>query len=449
MINSNSKNENTTESGFPSAFRISEIILTNAYGKTADIKAIVTGVTVTESIYTFALVATIEIRDTANLFEEYRISGQEKIEITFQKRDRGSKENVKVKKTFYVSEIPIYGKLKDAVQGYQLTCVSSHAFTNHLVSLSRTVTGSLSNQIEKIVRSDLGYTGTIDNTSNSKGNAKLIIPNMKPFTAISWLLRHTYDDNGIPVYAYESLEGFKIKSHKNLADQSSIGLYKFNFLQEQNPGTPEGYEAAKFKILTMSSDLSSSKYIHSARGAYASTTKVVDVSKKKFYDVKFDYRSKFPGTPTFGGNGSKELISSQFKIKDETLNHHHDSLYIYVSENSMAHESYTNYAGLSIYSIGQHQSILENTDSIKHSITIHGDLNINAGKKISIEAPKSIDPQVYKKIKEKDSKKSVMQDMMISGDYLITAVKHTFGSEYSCALSIKKDYSYYTLDSAE
>ena len=71
MINSNSQNENTAESGFPSAFRISSIVLTNAYGKTADIKAFVTQTTITESIYTYSLVATIEIRDTINLFEEF------------------------------------------------------------------------------------------------------------------------------------------------------------------------------------------------------------------------------------------------------------------------------------------------------------------------------------------------------------------------------------------
>ena len=115
----------------------------------------------------------------------------------------------------------------------------------------------------------------------------------------------------------------------------------------------------------------------------------------------------------------------------------------------MAYDLFKNYHDPAIYSIGKHQSMLENLDSIKHSIVIHGNLEVNAGKKISIEAPKSIDPQVYKRIRNKDSKKSALHDMMISGDYLITAVKHTFHEEHNCAMTIKKDYSYYTLDSAE
>jgi hypothetical protein len=449
MINSNSQNENTAESGFPSAFRISSIVLTNAYGKTADIKAFVTQTTITESLYTYSLVATIEIRDTINLFEEFRISGQEKVEITFHKRDRGSKDTTKIKKVFYISEIPLFGKLKDAVQAYQFTCVSEHAFYNHVVSVSRTAKGSISKQISKIMTGDLGYSGIIESDSDSKGNVKLIIPNMKPFTAITWLLRHAYSDGGSPIYAFESLTGFKIKSHKSLTTQESIGTYNFNFLQEADPGTPEGYEQAKYKILSMSSDLNSSKYLASARGAYSSTTRVVDIATKKSYDVKFDYSSKFQDTPTMGDRKSKPLISSNFKLKDETLNRHHDSLYIYLNENSMAYDKYKNYHDPAIYSVGQHQSMVENLDSIKHSIVIHGNLDINAGKKITIEAPKSIDPQVYNKIRNKDSKKSALHDMMVSGDYLITAVKHTFGTEYSCALTLKKDYSYYTLDSAE
>lgn len=449
MINNNSVNENTTESAFPSAYRISDITITNAYGKSFDIKALVTGVTVTESIYSLALVATVEIRDTANLFEEMRISGQELVEITFQKRDRNSKENVKVKKQFYVSEIPIYGKLKDAVQGYSLTCVSPHAFINHVQSISRAVTGSISKAIRQIVSGDLEYSGDIQSDLSSKGNVKLIIPNMKPFTAISWLLRHAYAGSGTPLYAYEAFDGFKIISHEYLTTLDPIGLYKFNFLQEPNPNTPEGYEAAKYKILNMSSELNSSKYIHSARGAYASTTRVLDVAKKKYYDIAFDYDKRFKQMPNISNGKGKRLISSAFKVKDQTLNHHHDALYIYLNENSMAFEGHENYHGIAIHSIGQHQAMLENFDTTKHSITIHGDLNINAGKKISIEAPKSIDPQVYKNIREKDAKKSATQDMMISGDYLITSVKHTFAADYSCSLSIKRDYSNYSLDSAD
>jgi hypothetical protein len=449
MINTNSQNANTAESGFPSAFRITEILLTNAYGKAADIKALVTGVSITESMYTYALVATIEIRDTVNMFEEYRISGQERIDITLQKRDRGSKENIKIKKTFYVSEIPTFGKMKDAVQAFQLTCVSEHAFYNHLGSISRTSQGSISKQIAKIITGDLQYAGIVENDADSKGNVKLIIPNLKPFSAITWLLRHAYSESGSPIYAFESLDGFKIKTHKTLSDQTPVGTYKFNFLQETNPGTPEGYEEAKYKIISMASDLNSSKYLMAARGAYASTTRVVDVAKKKYYDVRYDYNSKFAQLPNMSSGDGKKLISSSFKIKDRTLNKHHDALTIHLNENSMAYDTYKNYHDPAIHSIGSHQSVMENIDSIKHSITIHGDLDINAGRKITIEAPKSIDPQVLNKIKEKDAKKSALHDMMVSGDYLITAVKHNFGVEYSCALTLKKDYSYYTLDSAE
>lgn len=445
----NSANKNTAESASPSAFRVSEISITNAYGKVFDIKNLVTNVSITESLYMFSMVAEIEIRDTANIFEELRISGHELVEIIILKRDKKSSDTVKMKLQFYVSEVPLFGKVNDHVQGYVLKCVSKHAFVNNVTTISRTVSGSMIKALSSIVRSDLGYDGIVESESDAKGNTRAIIPNMKPFTAMSWLLRHSYGESSSPVFAYETMDGFKIHSYAFLTNEKSIGTYKFSFLQDSDPGTKAGFDQQKYKILEMTSDMNSSRYLHSSRGAFASTTKILDYSKKKFYDVKYDYSNKFNAMPRVDHNG-KSILSSNFKVKDQSLNHHHDSLHIYLSENSMAHGSYGNYHYPALQSIGQHQSQLETLDMFKQSITLHGDLDINPGKKITIEAPKAIDPQVYKKVKNADAKKkSTMNDMMVSGDYIIASVKHVFNSEYKCYLMLKRDYSNYSLDSAE
>jgi hypothetical protein len=449
MINANSVNGNSAESKVPSAFVISEIVITNAYGKAYAIKALVTKVTITESLYTLALTASLEIRDTVNLFEEIRISGQEKVEITIIKRDRKSPDSDKIKKVFYVSEVPLFGKISDSVQGFTLSCVSEHAFVNHLTAISRSAKGSIVKQISKIVTGDLAYKGPVYNEAESKGNVCLVIPNMKPFTAISWLLRHSYSNLGSPIYAYETLNGFKITSYERMTTSPSLGTYKFRFTQDNRISTKLGYEEMKYRIISMASNISSSKYLHAPRGAYSSTTNVVDISNKKFYEVKFDYQKQFDRTPTIANKESKPLLSNKFIIKNQPLNHHHDSLQIYINENSKAYEQYVNYHQPAIHSIGHHQSMLENLDNIKHNITLLGDLELSPGKKITIDAPKSIDPQVFKRVKDKDAKKSVMNDMMVTGDYLITSVRHIFDVQYKCELNVKRDYMYYNLDSAE
>lgn len=446
----NSQNVNTAVGAFPAAYRILSIVLTNAYGKEYDIQNLVTKVSITESIHMFSLLAEIEVRDSANLFEELRISGQEKVTITFLKQDMGSNDKTRKEMKFYVSEIPVFGKANDHVQAYTMKCVSEHAFVNNLVSISRTVTGSMLKAVQSIVKNDLQYDGVIESEADSKGNVKLIIPNMKPFTALSWLLRHSYGENGSPVFAYETMDGFKVHSYDFLSTGASIGTYKFNFLQAQNPNKTDGYEKLKYKILNMSSDMNSSRYLHSARGAFASTTKVLDYATKRYYTTTYDYQKKFPNLPTSNKKTGKSVLSNSFKIKDETLNHHHDSLYIYMNENSMANGSYGNYHTPALQSIGAHQSMLENLDLFKQSIVVYGNLDIGAGKKITIDAPKAIDPQVYKKVKSSDAKKlDAMKDMMISGDYLIVSVKHTFEQEHTCQLLLKRDYSNYNLDAAE
>lgn len=449
-VSTNSENKNTAEGASPSAYRITDVSITNAYGKSFDIKNLVTKITITESIYMFSMVAEIEVRDTANIFEELRISGQEQVNIILLKRDKKTSDTTKVKLKFYVSEIPTYGKVNDHVQAYVLKCVSEHAFVNNLVTISRTITGSMFKAVQSIVKNDLQYDGIIESEADSKGNIKLIVPNLKPFVAMSWLLRHSYGENSSPVFAYESFDGFKIHSYKFLTDSESIGTYKYNFIQNASPGTKEGYDQMKYKILSMASEMNSSRYLHSAKGAFASVTKVLDYSTKKYYDVKYDYQSKFKQNPKVDSKNGKSILSTVFKLKDETLNHHHDSLYIYMNENSKAHGSYGNYHYPAIQSIGTHQSMLETLDMTKQSIVVNGDLDLNPGKKITIEAPKAIDPQVYKNVRNADAKKkNALNDMMVSGDYLIITVKHTFEADYKCQLLLKRDYSVYSLDAAE
>jgi hypothetical protein len=449
-ISTGANNKNTSESAVPSAYRIVDVGLKNAYGKEFDIKNLVTKITITESLYMYALLAEIEIRDTVNLFEELRISGQEVITIAIQKRDKKSNDNVNLKMKFYVSEVPTFGKVNDHVQAYVLKAVSEHAVVNNLVSISRTMIGSISKAISSIVSNDLRYNGVVETIAETKGNVRVIVPNMKPFVAIDWLLRHSFGENGSPVYAYDSMWGFKIHSYQHLSTQPSVGVYKYNFIQNSSATTKEGYDQLKYKILNMSSNMNASRYIHSARGAFASKTRVLDYSKKSYYDVEYDYQSKFKTIPKVDYLNGKSVLSNQYIIKDETLNHHYDSLYIYMNENSMANGNYSNYHSPALESIGVKQSIVENLDMFKINISINGDLDINAGKKITVEAPKSIDPQVYKKVRNADAKKkNALNDMMVSGDYLIVTVRHVFDTEYTCDLLLKRDYSNYSLDAAE
>ena len=121
-----------------------------------------------------------------------------------------------------------------------------------------------------------------------------------------------------------------------------------------------------------------------------------------------------------------------------------------MSENSKAHKNYGTYHTPAIQSIGTRQSVIENLDMFKQTITVYGDMEINAGKKLTVTAPKAIDPQVYKKVKKSDAKKqNALDDMMVSGDYLIATVRHVFDTEYTCEILLKRDYSNYTLDAAE
>lgn len=451
MITNGIKNITTADLWNPGAYRLEEVLVKNSYGREFDLKNLVTKIVITESLYMISLMAEIEFRDTVNIFEELRISGHEditikiiKVNVLLPKGEEKEVLNLKLK----VSEIPTYGKANNATQAFVLRCVSPHAFVNNVVTISRTVTGSILKAIQSIIKNDLVYDGVIESEASAKGNVKVIIPNMKPFKAIAWLLKNAFGSNSSPIFVYDTLHGIRIHSYDFITRAESVGEYNLYFLEQAAEHTIEGYVKRKYKILSIASDMNSSRFIHSDRGAFASTTKILDYAKKKYYDVKYDYSAKFHELPRVDHAG-KSLIPSNMKIKDESLNHHHDSFTMYMSENSMSYGSYENYHYPALQSMGMKRSILEGLELYKHTLKVHGDISkLNPGNKITILAPKSVDPKAYKASKnDSHALDDYGKDDMVSGDYIIVSSRHTFEEQYTCELLIQRDFSNYSFDS--
>ena len=443
MYNSGGLIDTTRERKDPSAYQLKEISIKNAVGKVYNITQLVVETSITESVYTLALTAELSVRDTVNLFEELRISGQELVKITFIVQDpKGPKKTVT--KDFLLSQITAFGKVNDAVQAYTLKLISPHAFINQVSRISRAGDGSVVDQIKKILKNDLQYNGDIIVDAESKGNLKLIYPNMRPFMTIEWLQRRAFDDTGSPIYVYETFDGMHIRSYASMAIENVLANYTIAFKQGKNPNTKEGFEEGKFKVINISSDMNSSKILQARAGAFASTTKVLDYSTKKYYDVKYDYISHQGKFIKADPTKKDPLISSAFLIKGETLNKHSDAYVMYMNQNSLAWDKMQNYHEPALQTMGSFVSMLEAIDNNKQSITINGNPECVAGSKIFIKAPKAIDPEVWKRAKgNSESDKGALADMMISGAYIITSIKHKLAEKYTQEMMLKRDYTNY------
>lgn len=436
---------NTSEAQLPTAYSLQEITLLNHSGDQVDIKALVTDLSITESIYRTSLVLTMNVSDPVNLIEEYQLTGQEKINVVLARKDFGSEDEQVVNLTFLISEYPLLGKLNNRLQVFSITGISQYAFISKLKRISRAYSGNIGEFIRNVFINDLNVNPkNIIISKSAIPSCKFIVPNMAPLDAISWVLRRAYDENGSPFYCYQTLNGnIRLDSQTDMVTQASYKEYKEGkfFLSNRvtDADIKKDYEERAKRILEISSEFRMSKYLAGANGAYASTSQYLDLSTKTMSHSIFHYERDFKGMSSVENN---EIISPFFHPEDnaiDTMSNYPNSNLNFISTNSNAfYGTERNYhAPTRNGIINKAQSHAENLDSLIHDVSFAGDFRLNSGIAIDLQLAPSIDPQV--EVKTGESQGTPVQDQFFSGKYVVTSVVHKFAEDYTVNVKLKKD----------
>ena len=169
-----------------------------------DIKELVNRIIFEENIDQASVICTIDVLDGVNLFETFKLSGGEKVEIQLSQNTPLGK-NI-LKREFYVSDIVNHTKPSMGYETYQLICITKFAFLNNLLKLERDFSSSPGKLIKDIVKKDL----RVDDKEIFKMNTSTgtvmqgIYPGVSPFDAINWLQRNSFDES-TPFYFYDTL----------------------------------------------------------------------------------------------------------------------------------------------------------------------------------------------------------------------------------------------------
>lgn len=438
---------NTDKALTPLAYSIRTITLTNHHGKTADIQNIITDFTITESLYTSALIFRANVKDVVNFIEEYEIIGQERINVRLGRQDFNSLDPVEVNLDFIVSEYPTFGRGgQQNTQVFTITAISPHAFISKLKSISRGITGVVSDEIRKILHLDL----CVDKMSpfdKSSGRFQGVIPISHPLDAAHWLLRHAFDTSGKPMFLHETLrDGMRLDSLSKLISDKTNSVYRtfydhpvFNSL----PSSERDYKQRQERIYDITSEFKLSKILlMTSGGAFASKTTLVDIGTKSIETKIYDYAKEFNPKNSLEGYST---LSDKFIVKLENpnmtkkLNECSSGFQRNVPVNALAyHSNVPNYHGLTSSIIAKLGAEIENFDTFVHDLTVAGDFNLSAGKKIRLRIPKPIDFSALDRNTITGPTDDIY-DRLISGNYIITGVIHSFSTEYYCKIRIKKD----------
>lgn len=426
----------------PNGYKIIEIIFENHEGRKIDIVDLVIDFEISESIYSTYNTLKLKIKDYMGLLEEYEISGQETITIVFEKEDYFI-GLVRRTKKFYVTEYPEYIKSPAArVQGYLFEGVSEHAFLSQFKKISRSMTGEIKNIIRDILIKDLNISpDRIIVTPVESPKINVVIPNFFPIKAIHWLLRRCFDPTGGPFYVYETIDDkIRIDAHVDMVQRNYYRKYEegrhYTYDPEFHP--KEDYWQRLVRMLNIESDIKLTKFLPGSAGAYSSTTEYLDMSIKTYSKEDFNYYESFPEMIWLD---KYRTVSSLFKIKSEGKRIY-EMPDVYTNRISLNYEANNglidNYHQSTYFKkLNKAISYEENFDSFLHDIRIHGDPTIYSGKKLNLHFVQPIDPELGRKGYENNINPD--KDIFVSGDYIITSVKHLFSEKYYQEIRTKKD----------
>jgi hypothetical protein len=440
---------NTDKALTPTAYALDAIILTNHKGEQADIQNLVTDFSITESLYTAAMIVKLNIKDSANFIEEYQLIGQETIQIKMGRHDYTNPDWTNVDLTFYVTEYPIFARGEQAnTQAYAIVGVSKQAYVSQFKRLSRAVNDTISKEISRILSKDL-FADNVKYIEPTIGRFNGVLPLMHPLNSAYWLLRRAYDQTSRPFFLYESMiGGIRMESLTSLIDEKknpNYRTYRDAKLFHSTPGSAAYFKESIERILDISSDFKLSKVLPTiGNGAYASNNVFMDLSTKSVTQQPFSYNSLNVKSTTLNKNS---VLSNTFGVPYEqasdirNLSKTYDAFVEYLPINSLAYSSdgsAKSYHDLMVDRLGIYNSITETFDTITHELVVAGDFSMRPGRKITLEIPKAIDLRQFDSKTMKGNFDDYF-DRTVSGKYLVASVIHQFDAEYHCRLRIKRD----------
>lgn len=417
----------------PGRYELQECVLTDFSGQTVDIGFLISSFTVLESINSMFNIYEFTIIDAVNILERFTVSGNEKLELTLVKKDTPRGREKQITKHLILTKIEAYARPSNEGQAYKFKAITDTAFKTSIKRVSKSDSDTPTEMIDRLW-GDISFRTSLNVGDSSIGNVKMVYPNYTYMDTFTLLLSRAANEQGSPFYLYDTLWGdANLTTHQKLVDSSPVDKYIFRS-EDETEAAEDEFDKNRLRIKSFNSKLGVSNYDGIKRGAFFSTVYSLDISNKSF--VVQDYHIDGSSASPMDSSG-RFTLDSGFTIGDEPATEFLDSKQIFLCTNSSGFLSEeggdaTNLHQESVNYIADRNFVGETQFAATHSIQIHGDSRVQAGKMIEIEIPPAMDPEDV----------TVPIDEYISGIYLVATVMHTFDKDgyYTQTVGLRKDY---------
>lgn len=433
----------------PKSLEDFSIFITVYNGNEYDISALITEVSIFESIYNSFLYGEVIILDNSAMLSKLPIIGQERIKFAW------FRDEERVEKEFFVVGVFDAKQNLPGVGSYGLTITSEKQMRNAISLFSKSYRGRGDEIIQAVYQEFLDVDIEVD--AESKTAHSIVFPYIKPLAACDMVRKNILAEDGTPFFIFE-------KFYDDPGRESTV-LTSYGQMYEQEPLRqiqPEiGGDVDKrgqiynYQIMRAYDTLE-----QLTKGAFASSTITVDPMANRVEIFDFNFRkhaepiAKDNISVDFGfspseyhrgliGEATPDDTIPVHKLYETNLTYTLKNIYAFANEDTTREGENLNPPTLGSLNpldrsiVNSYDTRLKNNTSVMihmDSVAYEGtdsQQGFGVGKTVSVDFPKFA-PKL-----EDDTG---VRDLVNSGKYLISAVRHYIsGNEYTMTLELIRD----------
>ena len=419
----------STDLLFPQDFSLNSCKIVTALGQPYEFRGMLLFLEYFEDLYNNFITGTITINDSVGFLSQLSFSGHDYLILDFSKP--GNDE--KIQRTFRAYKVSNRHIVKNQNETYTIHFCSEEAILSEQYKVSKSYPNTkISAIVDDIMFNQLGTANTkflSINNEETTGVRDIVIPNLKPFEAINWLCTQAISDTtqttGTSYLFYENMNGYNFKSLQTLFTAPVYGIYKYEPKNVNMPDDPRaqdlGMEALNVIGFEVVSNYDSLDMINS--GAYANQLIAIDLLSLSYTVNNFDYLNYFNSAQKLN---PYPILANSYNRFGQTANTTYQAVVKTAVTNTgnSTKNSYIKTKQPSIKDVNIETTIpfrtaqIPEINAIKYKISIPGDPFMTVGNIITFN---------LQELTRTTDDKSL--DNFYSGNYLVTAVKHTIDIE--------------------
>lgn len=410
--------------------------------KTIDITGVTTDIDIFEHLDKPYLTAVIAFTDTEGKISQYGVGSGDIITVVLASQ---APDTIPIVKSFAISKVTSSSRGNDSTEHFIMHLVEDIKLASSLANINKSYSGKCSEIIKKIMNDGWDpVTRELISSNTDDQSMKVIVPNMTPIEAMSWVKNRATTEEGFPLFLFRTLVGFDMHflDLKTILNDLPIFITPFSYIEGNMSSNASSEVGRRRTIKHYESSDDNSLMAMIDNGLIGAKYEYLDTIMKTEHKFDFDFKRSVIDNALDACLPMKCGRTQTHRYNPIMNFHERKSRRVTQIGGNLPYENFMSYsesASTGKYKLNVVNRSMENVFRAKPlTITVdgadffNGTTNTTIGTKIPVRFLKS-------KQGVDIEKGESAYDPIMSGDYVIYAAKHSFKDEgYVVALSCLK-----------